>query len=206
MRVLRAGFARERSELLAFITDQGIANVVFVSADMHVTLFAPLVFQRPAEVSAIVKAGFPPFAAPQHFSGAFHVTTGAVAVNFGARGAETVELAFQSGIITEQEKNLYDQLPTAELKDSFVQTLLNTFVTSFGYPPMGLRPYFNVTDTVGAGRDYLGHTFQWTEFDVEPATHKLTLTTFGVPSYCLCTSQNVNATPSILRQFSLMPN
>ncbi|MFM7281692.1 MAG: alkaline phosphatase D family protein, partial [Planctomycetia bacterium] len=58
----------ERTELLAFIQANNIKNVVFVAADIHGTLVNNLTYQiGPGQ--------------PQVLTGAFEITTGAIAYN-----------------------------------------------------------------------------------------------------------------------------
>ena len=78
------GYAAERTELLSFINQNSIDNVVFVSADVHGTFVNNLTYQET------------PFG-PQIPTAAFEVTTGPVAAN--AFGPDVVNGAAAAGFL-----------------------------------------------------------------------------------------------------------
>ncbi len=203
------GYMAERSNLLAFIADNKITNVVFVAADIHGTVVNNLTYQSG------------PFTTANH-SGAFEVTTGSVAYD-APFGPTVVGLAALTGLITPTTKALYDALPVASDldslpndKDDFVKSYLNNQLTQLAYDRVGLADAATlpngkaISATLLAG-DYLAvHTYGWTEFEIAPATQVLTVTTYGVTPYTaqeLAGNPNsvINRVPTIVSQFRVVP-
>ncbi len=194
------GYAAERTEILKFIHDNDIKNVVFVSADIHGTLVNNLTYQ--------VGPGQPEIA-----TSAFEVTTGPVAFD-APFGPTVVGLASQLGLLSPTQKAVYDALPTAG-KDQFVKQLVNAQLQPLGYDPLGLDDNLPQANGLINAKllqgDYLStHTYGWTKFDIDPQTQKLTVTTYGIPYYTEAELQaNPNAiasrTPSIVSQFEVTP-
>lgn len=198
------GYALERTRLLSFIRLNRIRNVVFLSADLHGTIVNNLAYQ----VLLPVGPGGTPV--PVSFPvDAFEIVNGPAAFFTGRFGPAVVNIAAQAGLITSEQKAFYDTLPIApdpdeedvpdngdnipDDKDDFVKALVDAQVTPLGYDPVGLDN--NLPDAVGlinaeliAG-DYLAaHNFSWTELHIEPDTHELIVTVYGVDAY----SQDVN--------------
>ena len=73
------GYASERSELLGFIDEQAIKNVVFIAADIHGTVINDLSYQHRDDVLKVLATVGNPLAAPQRTTSAFEITTGSVA-------------------------------------------------------------------------------------------------------------------------------
>ncbi|PZV19142.1 MAG: hypothetical protein DCF20_03005 [Pseudanabaena sp.] len=202
------GYAAERTEILKFIDDNKIANVVFVSADIHGTLVNNLTYQTaPGQ--------------PQKATSAFEVVTGSVAYD-APFGQTVVQLAQQVGLINAQQKAFYDSLPIAgdadsipNDKDDFIKQIVNGGLSPFGYDPIGLNdnlPQANglINAKLLQGDYIAAHTFGWTEFNIDKQTQKLTVTTYGVDAYTraqleanpsLVTSQK----PKIVSQFEVVP-
>jgi phosphodiesterase/alkaline phosphatase D-like protein len=84
------GYAAERTNLLRFIKERGIENVVFVSADLHGTVVNNLTYQNG-------------FGGAQIATGAFEIVTGAVASG-PVLGPTTVNNGLKSGVITAEFK------------------------------------------------------------------------------------------------------
>jgi Ca2+-binding RTX toxin-like protein len=87
--------------------------------------------------------------------------------------------------------------------------------TAFGYDPVGLNNNLAIADglidaTLLQG-DYVAvHNYSWTEFDINPATQKLIVTTYGIDAYSeadvLANPEAVLAlTPRIISQFEVNP-
>lgn len=175
------GYAAERNELLAFIADQGIDNVVFVAADIHGTLVNDVTFQRS-------------LGAPQEETGAFEITTGAIAYA-APFGPTVVELAHQLGLISDLEKAFYDSLPLPG-KEAFVAALVDAQLLPLGYDPVGLSGS-SIPATLLNGGWTATHTWGYTEFAVDAATSRLTVTTFGLePS-------DLTAAPFVVSEFTV---
>jgi phosphodiesterase/alkaline phosphatase D-like protein len=126
------GYAAERTEILKFINDNKIDNVVFVSADIHGTLVNNLTYQLAPGQGQIATT-------------AFEITTGSVA--FDAPFGQTVaELATVVGLLTPAQKAFYDSLPIANDgdslpndKDDFIKQIVDNGLTPLGYDPVGLN-------------------------------------------------------------------
>lgn len=185
------GYAAERTEILKFINDNGIDNVVFVSADIHGTVVNNLTYQNA------------PFG-PQIKTAAWEITTGSVAYD-APFGPTVVGLAEQLGLLAPGTSAFYDSLPLPN-KEAFMEALINGQLTPLGYSPVGLDDSgLNFKQMVG---DFLAtNTYGWTEFDIDPITHVLTVTTWGIDPY---TQAEIDAgiltrQPQIVNQFQVAP-
>jgi phosphodiesterase/alkaline phosphatase D-like protein len=195
------GYAAERTELLKFINENKISNVVFVTADIHGTLVNNLTYQQgPGQ--------------PQIPTSAFEISTGSIAFD-APFGPTVARLAAAAGLINPSQQAFYNSLPTNAAKDGFIKNLIDRQLTALGYDPLGLDK--NLPNTNGKidakllQGEYLStHTYGWTEFDINPANQKLTVTTYGIPFYTeaeLKTNPSavINRTPSIISQFEVNP-
>jgi Ca2+-binding RTX toxin-like protein len=195
------GYAAERTEILKFINDNKITNVVFVSADIHGTLVNNLTYQE-----GVGK--------PQIATSAFEVVTGSVAYD-APFGPTVANLALSAGLITAQQKAFYDAQSNAG-KDAFIKGIVNGGLTPLGYDPVGLDNNLSQANGLINAKllqgDYVAtNTYGWTEFNIDPATQKLTVTTWGIDAY---TRSQLEANPSaitslqpqIVSQFEVTPN
>jgi alkaline phosphatase D len=201
------GYGKERTELLQFIDENDISNVVFVAADVHMTAVNNLTYQTE------------PFG-EQIALDAFEITTGAVAY-------QEPTGAFLANVFTAANPELnalYNSLPIApdmdsqpNDKDDFVKTAINdTLLTPLGFDPLGLDDNLPQADglinaTLLQGDYYVGHSYSWTEFDIDPEIQKLTITTWGIDGYTeaeLLENPDaiVNQVPEILSQFEVLPS
>ncbi len=196
------GYAAERTDMLKFINENKISNVVFVTADIHGTLVNNLTYQQGPGQSQIPTS-------------AFEISTGSVA--FDAPFGPTVErLAAAAGLLSPVQQALYNSLPTNAAKDAFIKNLLDQQLAALGYDPLGLNNNLpNANGKIDAKLlqgDYLStHTYGWTEFDINPANQKLTVTTYGIPYYTEAElkanpSAIINRTPSVVSQFEVNPS
>jgi phosphodiesterase/alkaline phosphatase D-like protein len=202
------GYAAERTEILKFIDENDISNVVFIAADIHSTLVNNLTYQNG-------------LGQPQIATSAFEITTGAVAFD-APFGPTVAELAAGLGLLPAAQKAFYDSLPVANDadstpndKDDFIKQLTNAQLTPLGYDPLGLNDNLaianNKIDAKLLQGDYLStHTYGWTEFDIDPVTQKLTVTTYGIPFYTEAElladpGAIANRTPTIVSQFEVKP-
>ncbi|MFZ4641621.1 MAG: esterase-like activity of phytase family protein, partial [Nodosilinea sp.] len=200
------GYNAERTELLKFIESNGIQNVVFVSADVHSTFVNNLTYQERAF-------------GPQIATSAFEITTGAVAY-------ERPTGEFLGNLFTANNPQLrafYNSLPNApdtdnlpNDKDDFVKQAINdNLLKPLGYDPIGLNdnlPQANglINAKLLQGDYFVGHSYSWSEFDIDPTTQKLVVTTYGIDSYTeaeLLTNPTAIAgrTPRVLSQFEVTP-
>ncbi|MDY7005925.1 MAG: phytase [Cyanobacteriota bacterium] len=175
------GYAAERTEILKFIDDNDINNVVFVAADIHGTVVNNLTYQEELGGEQIA-------------TNAFEITTGSVAFE-PPFGPSVVELAAGFNILTPEEVAFYETLPVigdsdSEIndKDDFIKSLLNEELATFGYDPIGLNDNLEIADgqidaTLVQGDYTATHTFGWTEFEIDPETQQLRVVTYGVEPY-----------------------
>lgn len=189
------GYGRERTELLSFIKTEGIDNVVFVTADIHGTLVNDLTFST---------------GGPQMQSGAWEISTGAVAFD-APFGPTVVDLAGALGLLSAPQIAFYNSLPNAFAKDQFIKGLVDANITPLGYSPIGLEGSgISFTNLLATDYSLATHTYGWTQFEIDPATGKLTVTTYGLPAY---TYDDIAAdplgtsglTPQIVSQFEVSP-
>jgi len=212
------GYAAERTELLKFIHENAIENVVFIAADFHGTIVNNLAYQELlAEETddAVVIESVP--------ISAFEVVTGPVAFFDALLGPSTVNLAASAGVLSPFLKALYDRLPVepdtdsiVNDKDDFLKSLINTQLEALDYDPIG----FNENNVEAEGLidaellqgDYLAcHTFGWAEFEIASETQELLVTVYGVDAHSetdLLADPNdvINRVPRIVSQFIIHPN
>ena len=197
------GYARERTELLSYIRNEGIDNVVFVTADIHGTLVNNLTYS--------------PDGVNQVESGAWEISTGAVAFE-QPFGPTVVNLAASLGLLTPDLVAYYNSLPNDIARDQFIKTLVNAQVLPLGYSGLGLEgsgiPFTNLMPTLpGYGQlDYslATHSYGWTEFEIDAASGELIVTTWGIPGYSydeLTANPDLitGLTPQIVSRFSVTP-
>ncbi|OKH43816.1 hypothetical protein NIES2101_29550 [Calothrix sp. HK-06] len=201
------GYARERTELLKFINDNKIDNVVFIAADLHGMVVNNLTYQLgPGQ--------------PQIATNAFEVITGPVADTPFA--PFTVESGVELGFIPSYVKTLYDLLPVTNDansfpndKDDFFKQLIKTQLVPLGYDPIGLNENLPVANGLIDAKllkgDYLSTTtYGWTKFDIDKETQKLTVTTYGIPFYTQAElkanpDKITKQAPKIVSQFEVNP-
>lgn len=186
------GYASERSELLRFIDENGIKNVVFVTADIHGTLINDLTYQRREDILSALATSGNPLAAPQIKTSAFEISTGSVAFEPGF--GDTV-IGLLSAI--PNGKVLLDQLFAAvgvsdlagfnalpmPVKNAALESFLNAQLTQLGYTPLGLADNERINAKTLTGGNAALFSFGWTKFDIKPDSHTLDITTYGIPTY-----------------------
>jgi alkaline phosphatase D len=194
------GYAAERNELLKFINDNHIENVVFVSADTHFFSVNNLTYQDS-------------FGGPQIATSAVEVDTMAVAAPLIV--TQLPPLLTVAGLLPPDQLALYNQLPPTG-KDEFLKQLVDkTFLAPLGYDPIGLDDNLPGADgkihaELLQGSYFVSNDFGWTNFKVDPVRHDLVVTTYGIPAYTaadLATDPNgvLARTPTIVSQFRLTP-
>ena len=188
------GYAFERSQLLGFIHDNDVPNVVFITADIHSTIVNNLTYQVAPD-------------GPQIPTSAFEVTTGAVAFD-PPFGPIVMEHAMLVGAAGQAIMAIYDAAPTSQ-KDSVLRETLDVLLGLFGYDAVGLDG--SGLDVRLRGGDYVAlHTYGWTEFEVEACTQNLTVTTYGIDAYSESrlleqTELILRRTPRVVSRFSVRP-
>lgn len=189
------GYAAERTALLRFIEQNGINNVVFVAAGLHGTVVNNLTYQ---EV----------FLGPQIPTGAFEVIVGPVAI-YPPFGPAVIDLAEAYGLITPEERAIYDGLSRDD-KDEFVRQLLDEYLLApLGYDPVGLDGS-GIEATLLHGGYVAVHTYGWTEFEIDQGTQILTVTTYGIDPYseaelAATPGDVITRTPTVVSQFVVPP-
>ena len=170
------GYLNERTEILQFVEDNDIDNVVFIAADIHGTLVNNLTYQEQP-------------GGPQIATNAFEVTTGSVAFD-APFGQSVTNGAAQLGFVTPEQLQQYNSLPILNApagvpsKDDFFTQLLNdAALTPFGLDPVGLEADSGIDAELIQGGYVAAHTFGWTEFDINAETQALTVTTYGIEPY-----------------------
>lgn len=187
------GYAPERTEFFQFIEEQGIRNVVVISADVHTTFITALNYQTAPD-------------APLIPSSVFEVTTGSVAF-WPPTGQALVEGAAQFRLVSAEELEIYRAGTLAE-KDALLEQVYNRFVADLqGYSRLSLD---GTNAELVEGSLVCGHSFGWTEFDIDAATQELTITTYGIRAYDLAaltnsTDEVLSRTPEILSVVKARP-
>lgn len=173
------GYAAERADLLRFVNQNNIQNVVFVTADIHGTVINNLTYQNgPGQ--------------PQIQTGAFEISTGSGAYS-APFGPTVAGLAAQLGIPGAIPLNSYLALPPAQ-QEAYIAGLTNAQLSQLGYDPLGLQGSgINYTQIVGGAT--ATNSYGWTEFDIDPVTQFLRVTTYGLPWY---TPQAAAANPGLI--------
>uniref|UniRef100_UPI00286E8AB9 phytase n=1 Tax=Chamaesiphon sp. VAR_48_metabat_403 TaxID=2964700 RepID=UPI00286E8AB9 len=195
------GYAAERTEILKYVNDNKIENVVFVAADIHGTLVNNLTYQNAPGQAQIATS-------------AFEITTGSVGYS-QPFGQTVAQLGAALGVITPQQKALYDSLPTAG-KDTFIKGVVDNGLQPLGYDPLGLDKNLSQANGLINAKllqgDYVAtHVYGWTEFNIDKQTQKLTVTTYGIDPYTRAELEaNPDAItsrqPKIVSQFEVTPN
>jgi phosphodiesterase/alkaline phosphatase D-like protein len=212
------GYAAERTELLKFIHENHIENVVFIAGDFHGTLVNNLAYQ---ELQGEGTEG--PVVVESTPIGAFEVVTGPVAFFDALLGPLTVDAATSAGVLSPFLKFLYDRLPVSpdmdsapDDKDDFLKTLINAQLEALEYDPIGLNENSanaeGLIDAELLQGDYLAcHTFGWAEFEIAPGTQALLVTVYGVDAYSesdLGADPNgvIERIPRVVSQFRVHPD
>ncbi len=195
------GYAAERAELLRFINENQIKNVVFLSGDFHGTLVNNLTYQNGPGQAQIQ-------------TDAFEIVTGPAAFLDGLFGPTVAQLALAADFITPAEFAFYQSLPVApdaddipNDKDDFIKQILRAQTNAFGYDPLGLQG--SLIDATLLQGDYLStHVYGWTQFDISQSSQKLLVTTYGIPFYSetqlLADPASITGlTPSVSSQFEV---
>jgi len=205
------GYAAERTELLKFIRDTSIPNVVFLAADHHGTSVNNLLYQELLPLGpggALVPVSTP--------TNAFEIMTGPAAFYESLLGPTLVDLALEIGVILPWQKQYYDGLPVQpdpadtpipNDKDDFVEQLIDSeFDLVNGriglpiYDPIGLDKNLPAADgliraELLQGDYFAAHTFGWAEFDIDPVTQDLLVTVWGIDAY---SEADLQADPSAI--------
>ncbi len=200
------GYGKERTEILKFINENSIDNVVFVAADVHATFVNNITYQEEPEGEQIA-------------TNVFEITTGAVA--FEQPTGEILGNLFTAG--NPNLQTFYNALPIApdtddlpNDKDDFVKEAVNHILLNpLGFDPLGLNDNLPQAEglidaTLIQGDYFVGHTYGWTEFDIDPETQQLKVITYGIEAYSeeelLADIDNITSRqPTIVSEFVVNP-
>ncbi|NJL31147.1 MAG: PEP-CTERM sorting domain-containing protein [Phycisphaerales bacterium] len=215
------GYAAERTELLAFIDQAGIDNVVFLAGDFHGTIINNLAYQVPT-ANGLVSVP----------TNAFEIVTGPAAFFNGTFGPAVVNIAENAGLVAPGTSQLYNMLPIApdtsdtdfvqllpgvflpNDRDDFIEALINAQTSPLGYDPVGLDnnlPNANLINATLLQGDYVvANTFSWAEFEIDALTQVLTVNIWGVDAFPAPDTLDAllaasALTPRLLSQFSVTP-
>ena len=173
------GYSKERTEILKFIDKNEINNVVFVAADVHTTFVNNLTYQEEPNGEQIA-------------TNVFEITTGAVAfdaptgeflANIFTAGSADAEAFYNSLTIAPDTDDLIND------KDDFVKELVNnSLLKPLGFDPLGLNNNLPQAEglidaTLIQGDYFVGHTYGWTQFDIDLDTQQLKVITYGIEAY-----------------------
>jgi alkaline phosphatase D len=187
------GYAYERTQLLHFIHETGITNVVFVTADIHSTFINNLTYQLHPDDH-------------QRATGAFEISTGSVA--YAAPFGPTVLQNAPFPRLTRLVVGFYNRL-TPFRQDRFFLNTANRLLRWFGYSPIGLGGT-SIDANLTAGSYIAVNDYGWSEFEIDADSQQLKVTTYGIPWYDEFDLANdpeevVSRVPVIISQFEVEP-
>lgn len=189
------GYALERTAILEFIENNEIRNVVWVAADIHSTFINNVTYQTEPAGHVI----------DTH---TFEVTTGSVAF-WQPTGQVLTELAGTSGLMGAGSIEAYQVASLVE-KDVILTRLFDQILLATQrLDRLGLDDSLIDAELL-VGSWAAGHTYGWTEFEIEAETQILTITTYGIPAYSEADMTNdpdtyANLVPEIVNQFRVTP-
>lgn len=197
------GYAAERTNLLQFIEQNNIENVVFISGDARGSIVNDLTYQTNVDQ-------------PQIQTDIIEITVGPVAYQldlgqgeFAAPFGPTLIASSSIDTISPDTREAYFNLDTTSQKDQFVQTIVNNQLNELGYDLIGLEETeFNAELTQGSY--FSVHNFSWTEFVVNPQTQQLQVTVYGIEPYTQTELETIPAAilsrqPQVISQFVINP-
>ncbi len=189
------GYAAERTEILKFIEDQQISNVVFVSADIHGTLVNNLTYQLSPLHSQVATRAFEITTSSVAFDAPFGPTVLALAAGIPVAPGVTLLDVFlqQVGVPSIAAFNALPEI----VKNTALEKLVNQQLTPLGYDPLGIEPTAPINATLTYGTYTSVFNFGWTEFNIDDDTQALRVTTFGIEPY---TQAELEANPTSVVQ------
>ena len=199
------GYKAERTEILKFINDNDIDNVVFIAADIHATFVNNLTYSEEPLGEQIATS-------------AFEITTGSVAFD-PTFGPAVIGAIAGTPLLPPEQEAFYNSLPIApdgdgllNDKDDFIREAFNSLaIDPLGLDPLGLDDNLEQAEglidaTLLQGGWVSAHTFGWTEFLIDDDSQTLSVTTFGIPGYGVDEAgTNTDLEPQIVSQFLVRP-
>ncbi|MEO0533801.1 MAG: alkaline phosphatase D family protein [Cyanobacteria bacterium P01_A01_bin.123] len=205
------GYAAERAELLSFIDENDIDNVVFITGDFHGHVVNNVTYQEtfggPQIATDVVDVMIGPVGIqltvpflPEPFNETFAAPFGPATVGF----TPTSLLAAQGKSQAE-----YLALTDVDARNQYVREVLDARLTPLGFDPVGLEDS-GIDATLLQGEYIAAHNYGWSEFEIDPLTQALTVTTYGVEPYTqadlLANPDIALQSPEIRNQFAIAPS
>jgi alkaline phosphatase D len=185
------GYAAERTELLKFVKDNKLTNVVFVTADIHGTLVNNLFYQETPGGEQIPVDSW-------------EISTGPVAFD-APFGPTVVDLAAQFKFINAQQKALYGLAP-ANVKENILTQLVDGQIKPLGYDPIGLEGS-SIGATLVSGGWTATSYYGWTEFQIDRDSQELRVITYGIPFYTVKQAEDsakiAAMQPTVISEFTV---
>lgn len=203
------GYKAERTDILSFIDENDISNVVFIAGDLHGTAVNNLTYSTTPLGEQIAMS-------------AFEITTGSVAFD-GPFGPSVIEAVSGTPLLPPEQEAFYNALPIApdgdgllNDKDDFIREFFKQVTLDpLGLDPLGLDDNLPQADGLIDAELLQGgwvstHTYGWTEFDIDAETQALTVTTWGIDYYTedqllADPSSVVGLEPRVVSQFVVYP-
>ena len=189
------GYAAERTELLKFIDDNQITNIVFVTADFHGTTVNRLSYQMgPGQ--------------PQIQTKSIEIITGPVAYD-KPFGPTIVDLAIAAGLAPAGSDAYYQSLDPIS-KEGFVLAIVNGGLAPLGYNQLSMTANPLPNMKLIGGFYTATNSYGWSEFAIDPVTRKLNVKTWGIDPYSK-TQLDANPaaiiarTPAVVSEFDMSP-
>jgi alkaline phosphatase D len=223
------GYARERSAILKFIRDNCIGNVAFITGDIHGTIANNLAYRPnpnfPAnQYSASWDISTGPVAYDSPY-GSKLIEIVRKVPDFDLQGSQLcppagipcIEPFCPIPCVTVPTLPEYESLPP-EAKDIVIKAIMDLILTVHLKPWTGLGfdgpPVFvpDIYKQEVFAKKLLGsyvstNTLGWTEFEIDRATQKLTVKTYGIQNYTpeVEIENLLNLEPRIVSQFEVHP-
>ena len=192
------GYAAERAEILSFIESNDISNVVFITGDFHGHVVNNVTYQEtfggPQIATDVVDVMIGPVGIqltvpflPEPFNETFAAPFGPATIGFTPQSL----LAAQGKSQAE-----YLALTDDDARNQYVREVLDARLTPLGFDPVGLEGS-GIEAELLQGEYIAAHNYGWSEFEIDPLTQALTVTTYGVEPY---TQADLLANPDIALQ------
>lgn len=189
------GYAWERTQILRFVDENEIDNVVFIAADIHGTIVNDIRYRLEPLGEEIS-------------TGMLEVTTGSVAYD-APFGPTVALLLLNAGFITQDQYDAYLSLDRAG-KDLFVRNVIDLQLFIVGFTLVGLEDAPHIDAELIEGEYVSLHTYGWTEFEIDAETGELLVSTYGIDPYSedelLADPDSIVArAPEVVSRFSVQP-
>jgi hypothetical protein len=198
------GYTAERTELLKFIVDHRIQNVVFITADLHGTIVNNVNYQLGPDQPSLP-------------TDTFEIVTGPVAYAkpFGPTAfdkAESVQTPFQANLlklllsaVAVPDRAAFEALPRPD-QDRVFRSIMDLQLRAVGLDTIGLDGS-TIDATLLDGNYVAAHSYGWTQFEINPTNQQLTMTTYGIKYYSASDIDTsiTNQVPEVVNRFTVRP-